>query len=158
VLGALAWKPTSNKFPFASRREANIHSGRKILSYKQYSKIIWPNEWGGRTLINVHTAKWFCFWEQKRNKFHIIPYANNTKSHSLAQTVKRWFLTGVPSPIATSCEISCRRRSTSADYTQIMSSFPLLITIPPLLHTRLLPPSELSDNPDQAAHYHILIL
>jgi hypothetical protein len=35
-------------------------------------------------------------------------------------------------------------------------SFPLLIIIPPLLHTHLSPPHEVRDSPDQTAHYHTL--
>jgi hypothetical protein len=35
-------------------------------------------------------------------------------------------------------------------------SFPLLIIIPPLLHTRLPPPHEVCNSPDQGAHYHTL--
>jgi hypothetical protein len=34
--------------------------------------------------------------------------------------------------------------------------FPLIIIIPPLLHTHLSPPHEVCDSPDQAAHYHTL--
>jgi hypothetical protein len=32
--------------------------------------------------------------------------------------------------------------------------FPLLIIIPPWLHTQLSPHHKMYDNPDQAAHYH----
>jgi hypothetical protein len=38
----------------------------------------------------------------------------------------------------------------------LVLSFPLLITIPPLLYTHLSPPHEVCDSPDQAAHYHTL--
>jgi hypothetical protein len=33
--------------------------------------------------------------------------------------------------------------------------FPLLIIIPPFLHSYLLPPPEVCNNPHQAAHYYI---
>jgi hypothetical protein len=36
--------------------------------------------------------------------------------------------------------------------------FPLLVIIPPLLHTHLSPPHEMYDSPDQDVHYHILCL
>jgi hypothetical protein len=38
-----------------------------------------------------------------------------------------------------------------ADVYPSSSDIPLLITIPPLLYTHLLPPSEVWNNPDQAA-------
>jgi hypothetical protein len=39
---------------------------------------------------------------------------------------------------------------------QCLLGFSLLIIIPPSLHTHISPSSEVSNTPDQAAHYHIL--
>jgi hypothetical protein len=41
-------------------------------------------------------------------------------------------------------------------FLRFVSGSPLIITIPPLLHTHLSQPHEVCDSPDQAAHYHTL--
>jgi hypothetical protein len=58
----------------------------------------------------------------------------------------------------TLCEIGGAKSGTGAGFTPSFFCFPLLIIIPPLLHTHLLLPPEMCDSPDQAAHYHVLDL
>jgi hypothetical protein len=48
------------------------------------------------------------------------------------------------------------RSMTGASFPPSLFGFSLLITIPPLLHTHISPPPEVRDDPNQAAHYHIL--
>jgi hypothetical protein len=83
--------------------------------------------------------------------YHIWPY--------LESGARRWLFTAetrVQSRV-TSSEIHGGR--SGWDYSRFVSQFfgaPLLIIIPPLLHTHLSPPYEVCDSPDQAAHYHTL--
>jgi hypothetical protein len=76
--------------------------------------------------------------------------------HVIAQGARRWLLpaeTQVQSQVTLS-EIRGGRSGTAA--ISPIASVPLLITIPPLVHTYLSPPHEVHDSPDQAAHYHTL--
>jgi len=56
------------------------------------------------------------------------------------------------------CDIPSGRSGTEGGFSLKCVRFPLLIIIPPLLHTHLSPPSALRSNPDQTAHYHIFRL
>ena len=64
---------------------------------------------------------------------------------------------GVQSQV-TDCEIRGGRSGTADGFSLKCLRFPLLIIIPPILHTHLSPPSALRASPDQTAHYHIFCL
>jgi hypothetical protein len=58
----------------------------------------------------------------------------------------------------TSHEVHGGSVGTTAGFSASFFAFPLLIIIPPLLHTYLLLPPKMGNSTDQAAHYHILSL
>jgi hypothetical protein len=58
----------------------------------------------------------------------------------------------------TSCEICGGRNGTAGGSRLSFFGSPLLIAIPTLLNTHLLPPSEVCESSDQAAPYHIHVL
>jgi hypothetical protein len=65
----------------------------------------------------------------------------------IAQSARNWFLTA---------KVQVQSRVIYIVSLQQMEEFgfPLLVTIPPSLHTRLSPPLEVYGSPDQAPHYH----
>jgi hypothetical protein len=78
--------------------------------------------------------------------------------HTIAQVVTRWFLNQEPQVQSqgTSRKFPGGRNHTGPTYLRVSLVSPFLNIIPPLLHTYLSPPTEVCDNPDQAAPYHIL--
>jgi hypothetical protein len=57
-----------------------------------------------------------------------------------------------------SCETESGVIGTAPGFSPNLFAFPLLLIIPPLLHTHLSPPVEFCDSYEQAAYYHIVDL
>jgi hypothetical protein len=89
---------------------------------------------------------------QFSNKLYIHTYNSRTIAHS----VRSWFLiteARVHSWVL-SCEILGWRNGTEGDFSEFLR-FPLLIVIPPLLHSHPVLTIKMCNNPSQQAHYHI---
>jgi hypothetical protein len=70
----------------------------------------------------------------------------------------RWLLDSEPRVRiwVTLCKIRGGRGGTGAGFSVILFYFPLLMIIPQVIRTHLLPPPQVYSSPDQTAHYHIL--
>jgi hypothetical protein len=88
------------------------------------------------------------------NERHRDGNCDRETDRAVAQVVRRWLLTSETQ--VQSRMIRGRRNNTLVGFLPSSSVFPLLIIIPPLLHTHLSPPHEVCDSPDQEAHYHTL--
>jgi hypothetical protein len=114
---------------------------------------------------SIHCCVNFLSPLSVRSPFQIYPDVVNECSRLAIlsmSTLRNSFLfiteeNGVQSQV-TDSEICSGRSGTAGGFSLMCLRFPLLIIIPPLLHTHLSRPSALRGSPDQTAHYHIFCL